>query len=160
METSQRPAKISWQAHEHLNHNKKSGDWFWVLTIVAIAAVVLSFYFGNILFGIIIALFAITSGMMVNKKSELMQFEISRKGIRAGDMIYPYSNLESFWVEDGEFEDQILLRSKKALQPIIVIPFDSTRTEAELLRDYLLDYLDEEELDEGFWQKLMEAFGF
>lgn len=160
MNPTQRPEKISWQAYEHTNHTQKSGDWFWILGIVAVAGIILCFYFGNILFGIIITIFAITSGMLVNKKPEIHIFELSRKGVRAGNVLYPYSNLESFWVEDTEFEDKILLRSNKSLQPIIVIPFDSTKTDPEILRNYLLDYLDEEELFEGFWQKLMEAFGF
>ena len=68
--------------------------------------------------------------------------------------------LESFWVEDTEYHDKIILRSKKPLSPFIIIPFDSTTTDPESIRDYLLDYLDEEELEEPLHQILMEWLGF
>jgi hypothetical protein len=153
-------AKIAWQSLEHSNHRKKGSDWFWALWIVAIGSIVLSFYFGNVLFGIIITLFAITSALMVNKKPELHSFEISRKGVRAGTFMYPYSNLESFWVEDTDYEDRIIFRTKKSVQTVLIIPFDSTETDPELIRDFLLDYLDEEELEEPLHQKFMEFLGF
>jgi hypothetical protein len=41
-----------------------------------------------------------------------------------------------------------------------VIPFDSTQTDPDEIRDYLLEYLDEEEMDEPVLQKLMERLGF
>jgi len=160
MEQTSRPTKIAWQSLEHSSHRPKGVDWFWGLGIVSIGAIVLSFYFGNILFGIIVALFAITSGMIINKKPELHNFEISRKGIKAGHLLYPYSSLQSFWVEDTEHEDKIIFRISKSMQPYLIIPFDSTNIDAEIIRDYLLDYLDEEDMEEPLHQKIMEFFGF
>lgn len=160
MENSSKPIKISWQAPENSHRAPKGNDWFWGLGVVAVGAIVLAFYFGNILFGIIILLFTITASLMVNQKSEMHDFQISRKGVRIGTMLYPFSNLESFWVEDTDTDDVILFRTKKSLQDILVVPFDSTRTDPEMIRDYLLDYLDEEELEEPFHHKLMEFFGF
>jgi hypothetical protein len=160
MEKPNKPTRIAWQALEHLNHKPKKTDWFWAVGIIAIGSIVLSFYFGNVLFGVIIALFAITSGMLANKKPDLHEFEISRRGVRVGQMIYPFSNLESFWVEDTDYEDKIIFRTKKTMQNFLIIPFDSTVTDPELIRDFLLDYLDEEELEEPLHQRLMEFLGF
>lgn len=152
--------RIVWQSLEHTNHKPKGNDWFWAVGVVAIGAIVLSFYFGNILLGIIIALFSITSGMLANKKPDLHEFEISRKGVRINSILFPFSNLESFWVEDTDYEDKIIFRTKKSMQKFLIIPFDSTVTDPELIRDFLLDYLDEEELDEPLHQKFMEFLGF
>lgn len=160
MQGSEKPTKITWQAPEHNDHRPRGNDWFWAVGIISIGAIILSLYFGNVLFGIIIALFAITSSLMVNKKPELYDFEISRRGVRVGDMLFPYSNLDSFWVEDTEYDDKILFRTKKSMQDLLILPFDSTVTDPELLRDYLLDYLDEEELEEPLHQKIMEFLGF
>ncbi len=63
-------------------------------------------------------------------------------------------------MDDGEFEDKLILKSRKPLSPFMIIPFDSTETSAESLRDYLLDYLNEEELEEPLYQIIMEWFGF
>lgn len=156
----EKPAKIFWQSLEHSNHKPKGSDWFWAVGVVAVGVVILSFYFGNILFGIIIALFALVAGMLANKKPDLHSFEISRKGVRVGTLLYPFSNLESFWVEDTDYEDKIIFKTKKTMRSFLIIPFDSTKTDPELLRDFLLDYLDEEELEEPLHQKIMEFLGF
>lgn len=158
MNTS-KPEKISWQHHEHA-HNPKTIDWFWIVGIIALGGIILSVYFNNFLFAIIIFLFTSISFILVNRKPRLLLFEVTRKGVRAGNVLYPYSLLESFWVEDTDYADTILFKSKKPLSPLILIPFDSTHVDPELLRDYLLDYLDEEELEEPLHQILMEWFGF
>ncbi|MEN9921174.1 MAG: hypothetical protein RLZZ517_152 [Candidatus Parcubacteria bacterium] len=154
-----RPEKISWQHYEHV-HQEKTIDWFWIVGIIAIGTVVLSVFFHNYLFAIIIILFTALSFIFVTRQPKLLVFEISRKGIRAGNTLYPFSLLDSFWVEDTEYSDKILFKSRKPLSPLIVIPFDSTQTDPELIRDFLLDYLDEEELQEPLHQILMEYFGF
>ena len=156
---SPRVEKISWQQHEHV-HKEKTIDWFWIVGIVAIGSVILSIFFNNFLFAVIIILFTAISFILVTREPRLLTFEISRKGVRAGNTLYPYSLLESFWVEDTEFDDKILFRTKKPMSPLIIIPFDSTKTNPEVIRDYLLDYIDEEELQEPLHQIIMEYFGF
>lgn len=154
-----KPERISWQAHEH-HHTPKSNDWFWTVGIIATGGVFLSIFFKNFLFALIIIIFTATSFMMVKRPPRMLTFDINRKGVRAGNVLHPYSMLESFWVEDGELEDKIILRSRKPMSPFLVLPFDSTVIEPELLRDYLLDYLDEEEMEEPLHQVIMEYFGF
>lgn len=151
--------KISWQCEEHV-HYEKTSDWYWIVSIVALGGIFLSLYFANFLFALIIIIFVATSFTLLKRKPRIMIFDISRKGIRAGSVLYPFSLLESFWVEDGVVEDKIIFKSKRPLSPFIVFPFDSTVTDPELLRDYLLDYLDEEELEEPLFQIIMEWFGF
>ena len=154
-----KPEKISWQHYEHA-HKERTIDWFWIVGIVAFGAVILSLFFKNFLFALIIILFTAISFMLITRPPRLLTFEISRKGVRAGHILHPYSMLESFWIEDTEYDDKILFKSKKPLSPLIIIPFDSTQTNPEVLRDLLLDFLDEEELEEPLHQIIMEWFGF
>lgn len=154
-----KPEKISWQQHEHL-HREKTVDWFWIVGIIAFGGIILSVFFNNFLFALIIFLFTAISFVMVQRPPRLLVFEISRKGVRAGNVLYPYSMLDSFWIEDTEYDDKILFKSRKPLTPLLVIPFDSTQTDPEQIRDFLLDFIDEEELEEPLHQILMEWFGF
>lgn len=156
---NQRVDKISWQHHEH-THKERSVDWFWSVAIIAIGAVILCLFFKLFLFAITIILFTLLAFHNAKKHPPLLRFEITRKGVRAGSTLYPYSMLESFWVEDTDYRDNILFRSKKPFSPILAIPFDSTEIDPELIRDYLLDYLNEEELEEPLYQILMEWAGF
>ena len=144
---------------EH-GHHEKSSDWFWIVGIVSVAGTILAVYFGNLLFGLLILLAGFTAILQGHTKPKVVKYEIGRKGIRADDIIYPYTNLSSFWVIDEEVNDRILLKSNKALMPIIVLPFDSMELDPEKIRDYLLDYLDEAELEEPTLQKIMESLGF
>lgn len=155
-----KPNRLIWQALEHNHYKKKSTDWFWGLGIITAGLAVLIFFFGNFLFGVIVVLFAITSGLIVNRKPRVIEFEINRKGVRAGNILYPFSNLESFWVDDGEFDDKIIFKTRKSLHPYLIIPFDSTQINADILSDFLLNYLNEEEMDEPVHQMLLEIMGF
>jgi hypothetical protein len=151
--------KIIWHHHEHA-HIERSVDWYWSVGIVAIGSIILCLFFKQFLFALIIILFVVIVFQNSKRVPPLLKFEITRKGVRAGNTAYPYSMLESFWVEDTEFRDVLLLRTKKPFSPILVIPFDSTETNPEVMRDYLLDYLHEEELEEPLSHILMEKLGF
>lgn len=151
--------KIAWHHHEH-SHVERSMDWFWSVGIVAVGAVILCVFFKEFLFALIIILFTLIAFKNAKRVPPLLLFEITRKGIRAGNTAYPYSMIESFWVEDTEYRDVLLLKTKKPFSPLLVIPFDSTETDPELIRDYLLDYLNEEELEEPLHHIIMERLGF
>jgi len=155
------PNKIIWEALEH-DHVEKKPDWFWAVGIVAVAGAILAIYFENVLFAIVILVGAFASMLHGHTPPKSLTYEIGRKGIKIGDSIFPYSTLESFWVLDEEdnSKDKIFLKSQKFLMPLVIMPFDSREIDAESIREYLLDYLDEEELEEPLSQIIMERFGF
>jgi hypothetical protein len=152
--------KISWQALDHIQ-DPKSSDWFWIVGIVAISIAVLAVFFGNILFALLIILAAFSSFMIANDAPQIIDFEINRQGVKVGDTVYPYSTLDSFYVidEDGWDRDRILIKSKKLFMPLIVMPIGN-EVSPDGVRDYLLDYLDEEELEEPMSQRFLEILGF
>jgi hypothetical protein len=117
--------------------------------------------FDNILFALLILLAAFASILLAHTPARLITCEINRKGIRIEDILYPYSSLESFWVidEDGYDRDRILVRSKKLFQPLIMVPLGEG-VEPDEIRDYLLEYMHEEELHEPISQKIMDMLGF
>jgi hypothetical protein len=151
--------QIEWTTLEH-KHIHKSSDWFWALGILAITAAATSIIFNNILFAIVILIGAFTMGMNASKPPAQARFKITQRGILINNTLYPYSSLESFWVADeNEYEQpKLLVKSKKLLTPHIVIPIESASPDD--IRDYILNYLDEEEDSESLIQKIMEFFGF
>ena len=153
---------IKWKTMEH-THDEKSSDWFWLLGIITIAIAILSVYFGNILFAIVILLGAFTMILHVHTEHEEIDVEVNKKGVRINNTRYPYSTLESFWIEEEEENDdipnQILIKSQKVLLPLIIIPMTED-VDPEELRDYMLTYIDEEEIDEPISHRLMEFLGF
>jgi hypothetical protein len=151
---------IIWQTVDHIKE-EKSADWFWIVSIVAISISVLAIFFGNVLLALLILLATFTSFMLAHSAPRIVEYELTRKGVRVGEIVYSYSSLDSFYVidEDGYDRDRILLKSKRIFMPIIVVPLGEG-TDPEEVRDFLLEYLEEEEMYEPLSEHLMNMLGF
>ena len=88
----------------------------------------------------------------------ITSFGISKKGIRAGNTLYPFQILMSFWVLEKEKETLLLLKSRKFFSAQIEIPLGDT--DPDLVQMFLLDHLLEQEDDESIAQKAMDYLGF
>ena len=88
-----------------------------------------------------------------------IHFELSDRGILIDKIFYPYSAIESFWVEIGEIGSQLLLKYNRAFVPHIIIPI-SEEVHPDVVRAFLLAHMTEAEQHEPITQKLMEYIGF
>lgn len=149
---------LTWQAYEY-HHRDKSNDWFWALGIITVGGVVAAIFLHNLLFALLILVAGVSLGLFAAREPDLVTFEISRRGIRIDDDLYPYQNLEGFWIEDYSHSTvpKLLLKSKKMFMPMIVIPIEDV--EPEDVYAALLYFLPEEELHEPFAHHLMELVG-
>lgn len=149
---------ITWQTFEY-QHRVRSSDWFWVTGIVAVSLAITSILFKNFLFGILIIIATFALMLQAARKPRLIQFAINQTGIVAGNVYHPFSSLESFWIDVANPTDtRLLLKSKNLTAMLIVIPLGET--ESQLVKDFLSQYITEEELHEPLSQKIMEALGF
>jgi hypothetical protein len=139
---------IYWEAPEH-NHIEKTGDWYWVLGIVALAGSVASMIAGNVLFGIVIILAALTMYIASHRKPRMIEFEVSARGIRIEDTLYPYTTLDSYFLDETALiNPQLIAKSKKLFMPLLIIPIPA---------EYITAI---EDIEEPFAHKLMEFLGF
>lgn len=152
--------KITWEAADHIK-KERSSDWFWIVGIIGIGGAILSIYFNNFLFALLILIGLFAMFMQASAEPREKKFEINRKGVVVGDTLYPYSSLESFWIidEDGWDRDRILIKSNKTLMPLIIIPLGEFAS-IEEISDYLLEYLNEEEMEESAVDKIAILLGF
>ncbi len=149
---------VYWEAPEH-NHIEKTGDWYWILGIVAIAGSIASIIFGNMLFGIVILLGAVTMVITSHRTPRLIQFEVSQRGVRIEDTLYPYSTLDSFYLdEENHSGSQLIVKSKKLFAPLLILPIPEEYTDD--IEDVIATRLREEHMEEPFSHKLLEFFGF
>lgn len=149
---------IYWEAPEHY-HVEKTSDWYWVLGIVALAGSVTSIILGNVLLGILIPLAAFVMMLISHKQPRIIPFEVSTRGVRVYNTLYPYATLESYYLdEENHIDPQLILKSKKLFAPLILIPIpDEYITEIERL---VSTRLPEEHLEEPIAHRLLEFFGF
>ncbi|HEY4479951.1 MAG TPA: hypothetical protein VJB58_00570 [Candidatus Paceibacterota bacterium] len=143
---------LEWHSPEH-RFDKKNTDWYWILGIVSIGVAVLSFYFGNFLFGIFIIIAALTVGTLSYKDTKIVPIKVTSKGIAFDKHFYPWSSYQSFWIEDDHMHGpRILLHPINTFLPLVSIPINE---EADLddVRDALFQFLEEEPLQESIIHK-------
>lgn len=150
--------KISWKALEY-KRKEKTADWYWAVIIIAISITVIAFIVRDGLFAIFIILATATLLVFSIKEPKWVDISIDQRGFTVGDDTYPFATLNEFWVDISEKNNEkIILRSKKSIMPLIVIPIEEHHHLD--VREFLLKYLPEKELHEPLSQKIMEGLGF
>jgi hypothetical protein len=149
---------IEWDAHEY-EHKERSQDWFWAVGIVTVSLALVSIILGNIIFGILIIISAFSLALFINRPPQTIRGEIDERGITKGNVKYPYDTLRSFWVDEEHPHKKIILRSKKMLMPLIIVPIGND-TDPERLREAILPHLTEEFHSLPLAEKLLEYLGF
>ena len=149
---------ITWEAPEH-EHIEKGNDWFWALGIIAIAASAAAIIFGNTLFGVVILLGASTMVVFAHRKPKMMDFAVTSRGIKIGNELFPYSTLESFYIdEDNPGGPQLLAKSERLFMPLIIVPLPEEYVDD--IDDLISSKIPEEHLEEPIAHKILEFFGF
>lgn len=150
--------KIVWEAPEYL-HQEKSRDWFIAFGIIALALFIVALLFKNTLFAIVIILSAFTAMLHAKRPPDTLTYEVNRVGIVINRRFYPYSFLYSFWVDRTDSHTpKLLITSKKMLLPMIIVPLGDQNP--DVLRDFIANYLPEQELLEPLSHKILESLGF
>lgn len=149
---------VTWEALEHV-HIERNSDWYWALWIIALSVAVAAFFFGNFL----LALLVLVSGGAVTVVSQIhprtLQFAVTTRGVRVDHKIYPYSSLESYRLDDEDEEDpRLLLKSKKLFMPLLVLPLPEEYVDE--IEELVGIRLPEEDLEEPFFNSVLEFFGF
>ena len=148
---------LRWSAYEH-EHIERGGNWFWALAIVAVCASLTSILLSNVLFAILILIAAFTIALMARTRPELVEFEVSDRGIRTGGVLHRYDDIISFWVEDEHDAPPLLLvDTTKIFSPNLIIPIE--HIEPALVRAYLLERVNEVPMKEPLSHKILAFFG-
>ena len=148
--------KLEWNALPR-KEQTHSPDWYWAVSIIAVAIIVASVILHNVLFAIFILVSTLVLFLHSFQKPKVERFELTVKGLHRGREFTPFSSLQSFFVEE-EPEPKLLLKSKQMLTPLLVIPLGSINPDT--VREHVGQYLYEETLEEPFSRKFMEMLGF
>lgn len=151
METSY----LEWQAFEH-HHDEKNSDWYWAIGIVAVSMAATAIIVHNVIFGLFILVAATALSIHAARPPRLITMGVDDEGIIVGNIKYPYTSLEAFWVHKQEH--RLLLHSKRSLAPLIVLELGDA--DAQTVREALAPRLAEQQLQEPLLQKVMEYLGF
>jgi len=148
---------LRWSAYEH-EHIERGADWFIALGIVAVSIGLVSILFHDLLFAIVIAIAAVTIALLAQHPPELVEFEISERGVRVAGKLHRFDDIVSFWVEDEHDARPILLiDTTKFMHPNIIIPIE--HIDPHSIRAYLSEHVEEVPMKEPIAHKILEFFG-
>ena len=154
----QQSFKIEWQAAEY-EHKERGSDWFWAVGIITFAIAIASIIFGNIIFGVLVLIGAFSLAIFANRPPNVLDMVVDDRGVTREKVHYPYSTLESFWIDVEHPHKKIILRSNKMLMPLIIIPVGDS-VDIDNLHDKLSLFLKEEFHPLPLVERLLEYLGF
>ncbi len=148
---------IKWTGPEH-HYTQKTSEWYWAVGIIALTAAILSFMFGNAIFGIFIIVGATALTLNAHRPPKEITIEINDRGVVIDKTLYPFLHLESFWIDNDHNEPRLMIKSYKTFVPLISLIIRDTDDEA--VRQVLLKYIAEVEHPEPLGKRILERLGF
>ena len=147
---------ITWHATEYAPGGR-GANWYWSVTVVGLLMTLLAFYLDNILFAFIALLGMGVILLYGSRPPQMLQYTLSAHGLRVDRQLFPYDNLETFWIHNGA-SPIIMIKSKRAFMPMLSIPL--VGIDAALVREFLLHFLKEEHHQIPFSEHISRAVGF
>ncbi len=153
--------QFEWSAYEH-EHMERSNEWFWIVGIIAVALAIAALILGNPLFAALIVISAFLLAMFAVKKPEEILYQLTPKGVRINNALYPYRTLNSFFVTHGDprldMIPKLLLESERPLMPLMSIPL-APGMDPDDVREFMLQFVKEEEHKEPIAHHLLAMIG-
>lgn len=149
---------ISWQAPEFRHYQKTYG---WYITLISVTVLLAGFFaiqsdiFASvtmILLGLIVMFFA-------RQKPQTVVIELSPKGVKFGNIIFPYKQIKYFWVVYSETHKTVNFLTNTLLNNTMIMELEEQ--DPEEIRLFLLQYLPEHtETRETSTQKITHFLKF
>lgn len=149
---------IQWQAPE-FSYSPKSAAWYFWLFFATVLLLGFAFYTQNYSFGIIILLSFLLVFAWSRKMPRIIDFAITKQGITIDGKLYPFGELESFWIfyEPPEIKE-ISIKSKKKILHYLKMPLEEENPAR--VRKILIEYLPEIEQEESIFDSLARLLKF
>lgn len=149
---------FEWEAPEYV-FEQKGSDWYWALGIIAIAGMVASILFGNLILALLIAAATGALALSTAKDPRTHVFRVTDEGVMIDENIYEYEHIISFSVLeyiDPTLPPALSLKTHRVLAPHLLIPI--VGPDPVELYDFLADHIDEGKHDESAVDRIIELF--
>ncbi len=149
-----------WSAYE-FDYKEKTSDWYWAVGIIVISIAAASAIYGNLLFALFILMAGLFVLMIAKREPRLIDYELTDKGFLINGQIREHSQFYAFWVTNYKYAPpKLLLQTNKLANPVLIIPIETDYVDAETIRNFLLNYVPEQQIHEPLSIKFMEFLGF
>ena len=149
---------VSWEAPQH-HHVEKGNDWFFALAIIVVAFVVVAFLLNNVMFALLLGIAGGVLAMSAAKRPAIVPYAVTVRGVKVEDELFPYATLHSFHIDEEDSRGpQLLIKTLRRSVPLLVLPIPLDHVDD--IEALLKEKLPEELIEEPFFLKVLELFGF
>lgn len=156
--STQNQKTILWQAPE-FKHYPKSYAWY--VTFWAISILIVGYFFVNKDFfaGICLLILAGLVTFFAKQEPEIILVEISHKHIRFGNLVFPYQQIQHFWIVNNQHHKTLNIRTTALLNNLIILELENQ--DPDDVRAYLMKFVPEHpETEPTVPQKIMHKLKF
>lgn len=148
---------LSWTTME-FEKKDRHPDWIWTVGLVAVLAATVSFFYGNIFFGIFLVIAGAVTIIYALKHPKELSVVINESGVSINEDLIEYKNITSFWLDESGKEAKLLLLVKTSFVPTLSLPL--VGVSSSQVREALLPHTKEEEMRESRSIALFDRIGF
>lgn len=144
--------ELSWEAPE-FDYIEKEPFWFVTGVVAAIILIAFALFQGNLLFAIFILIASMVVYSWAKRRPEVITISLNENGVKIGSYsFHPWSDLEYFaLLQSHEKHDklaELVLKKKESISPFVKIHIPPDNL--EVIREFTLQFLPEEEYEEPF----------
>ncbi|MFA5961129.1 MAG: hypothetical protein WC848_00385 [Parcubacteria group bacterium] len=157
LEQYSKDALWHWSAPEFEMYEQNKRRLSYV-ALVLLAIIVYATFTDNPIMAIVFVLIGIVAYMYSSKEPRILDFRIVPEGILAGNEIYEFENIHSFWIfYDPRYIKVISLHTRSYLTPFVHIPLENE--DPVIIRRILLKYIPEIKQDHNLAEMLERFLG-
>lgn len=148
---------LSWSALE-FEQQDRHPDWLWYAGLAFGIAAALSFFYGNIFFGIFLVIAGAAVIFFAQRNPATITITIGEDNISVNDERIVWERVRQFWIDETGKPDKLLLLVKGSFVPMMSLPLGGVTAEA--VRTEMLKYVPEVTMRESTGIKIAERLGF
>ena len=148
---------VTWTTLE-FEEKDRHPDWIWYAGLIAGIVAAISFFYGNIFFGIFIVLAGIIVIIYAFHTPQPVTITLTKDGVVINTELVPYANIRQFWLDESGKQDKLLLLVKTVFLPMTVLPVEGVS--AETIRAALVPHVPEVLMKDSTSAKIFDRLGF
>jgi len=150
-------AEVSWTTLE-FEEKDRHPDWVWYAGLIAGIVATISFFYGNIFFGIFVVIAGITVIIYAFRAPQQLLIQITAEGVTINEELIPFAGIKQFWLDESEKQDKLLLLVKTTFFPMTILPVQGVKSED--VRAALTGNVPEVLMHDSASAKIFDRLGF
>ena len=149
--------ELTWTTLE-FEQKDRHPDWVYYAGLAAGIIAAVSFFYGNIFFGIFAIIAGVTVIIYAFHSPKTLTIAINDAGVSINEDLIPYASIKQFWLDESGKQDKLLLLVKTVFMPMTSLPIEGVT--AESVRAALTPHVPEVAMRESTSTKLFDHLGF